>query len=175
MKIYIIGNSGTGKTTLAREISKFYDIPHTRLDGLSNRYRDRDYMKRLNEILNNQTWIIEGVHGEEWGSLDIARESTHLILLYLDPRDTLVNRVSRDQKIPPNRVRDNIDFYKRRNTKQSNGVDKYWRKDLISPFMHNWAFHKQVWENHKGPKKKCETLWKWDDIKNFLNDERKGE
>ena len=71
MKIHIIGCSGSGKTYLAKALSKKYNIPHFDLDDIqwdneSNRYgkkmpvEKRNYL--LQQILANNSWIIEGVY-----------------------------------------------------------------------------------------------------------------
>lgn len=71
MKIHIIGGPGSGKTSLARELSNKYRIPHYDLDDLqwdneSNSYgKKRDQNERdalLAEILKQNDWIIEGVY-----------------------------------------------------------------------------------------------------------------
>ena len=71
MKIHIIGCSGSGKTYLAKALSKKYNIPHFDLDDIqwdneSNEYgkkmpvEKRNYL--LQQILANNSWIIEGVY-----------------------------------------------------------------------------------------------------------------
>ena len=71
MKIHIIGCSGTGKTYLARKFSKKYNIQHYDLDdiqwdnsadgyGLKMPVDKRE--KMLKQILNQESWIIEGVY-----------------------------------------------------------------------------------------------------------------
>lgn len=71
MKIHIIGCSGSGKTYLAKALSKKYNIPHFDLDDIqwdneSNGYgkkmpvEKRNYL--LQQILANNSWIIEGVY-----------------------------------------------------------------------------------------------------------------
>lgn len=71
MKIHIIGGPGSGKTSLALELSNKYRIPHYDLDDLqwdneSNSYGNkRDQNERdalLAEILKQNDWIIEGVY-----------------------------------------------------------------------------------------------------------------
>ena len=71
MKIHIIGGPGSGKSFLAKELSKRYGIPHYDLDDLfwdneAGRYgtkrdpQERDAM--LDRILQEKDWIIEGVY-----------------------------------------------------------------------------------------------------------------
>lgn len=71
MKIHIFGAPGSGKSFLADNLSKQFDIPHYDLDDLqwdnaANDYgtkrnpQERDAL--LNQILQKDDWIIEGVY-----------------------------------------------------------------------------------------------------------------
>ena len=71
MKIHIIGCSGSGKTYLAKALSKKYNIPHFDLDDIqwdnhSGSYDAKMPVEKrtelLNNILENDHWIIEGVY-----------------------------------------------------------------------------------------------------------------
>jgi len=71
MKIHIIGCSGSGKTYLAKALSEKYNIPHFDLDDIQWDNNADGYgvkmpvEKRtslLNDILKNDSWIIEGVY-----------------------------------------------------------------------------------------------------------------
>ncbi|MBR0210859.1 MAG: AAA family ATPase [Oscillospiraceae bacterium] len=82
MKIRIIGGPGSGKTTLARRLSREMGIPHYDLDELQWRNTGdygikRDAVERerlLSEIMAREDWIIEGVYyawcGETFASAD---------------------------------------------------------------------------------------------------------
>ncbi len=69
-KIHIIGSVGSGKTTLARELSSQLNIPYYELDNVvwrrtksgdvRNTPKERD--EQLNNIVHSNAWIIEGAH-----------------------------------------------------------------------------------------------------------------
>ena len=71
MKIHIIGCSGSGKTYLAKALSKKYNIPHFDLadiqwDNESDGYGKKMPVEKRNcllqQMLFNNSWIIEGVY-----------------------------------------------------------------------------------------------------------------
>jgi adenylate kinase family enzyme len=69
-RIHIIGSTGSGKTYLAKRLSKQLDIPYYELDKVmwsssvemagKNSPEIRD--KLLNEIIVKESWIVEGVY-----------------------------------------------------------------------------------------------------------------
>ena len=70
MKIHIVGGPGSGKTYLARKLSRELGILHYDLDDVqwaneSGYGKKRDTAERdalLNEILQKDEWIVEGVY-----------------------------------------------------------------------------------------------------------------
>lgn len=97
MKILIIGTVGTGKTTLAKKLSKQYNIEYYEIDsivhddnngGIKRTFKQQDEI--INEIDKNNNWIIEGVLRENlFYLLDIADK-----IILLD-----VNRRKRNKRI----------------------------------------------------------------------------
>lgn len=66
-KIAIIGAPGTGKTTLANNLSKILNIPATHIDGIHHlpNWEMRDKSERdqmILEIANKASWIIDGTY-----------------------------------------------------------------------------------------------------------------
>ena len=68
MKIYIIGSPGSGKTTLAKVLSKRYNIKHYELDCIvyddnnNHRKRTKEEIEELfSTIIKNKSFIIEDV------------------------------------------------------------------------------------------------------------------
>ncbi|MFJ5758680.1 DNA topology modulation protein FlaR [Neobacillus sp. NPDC093182] len=73
-KIHIIGSVGSGKTTLAKELSVKLQIPYYELDNVVwKRHKSGDIRRTeddrevfLNTIIHSEGWIVEGVHNEDW-------------------------------------------------------------------------------------------------------------
>ncbi|WP_129688888.1 shikimate kinase [Gottfriedia acidiceleris] len=74
-KIHIIGSVGSGKTTLARQMSTKLNIPYYELDNVVwKRQKGHKDIRRseqerecyLDTLICSDKWIIEGVHNEEW-------------------------------------------------------------------------------------------------------------
>ena len=90
MKIRIIGSVGSGKTTLARRLSRQLDIPFYELDNVvrerhhsgDRRRTEEEMVKCLNDILGQNSWIIEGVHNENW-TVETFKQAD--VQVYLDP------------------------------------------------------------------------------------------
>ncbi|MFD1019880.1 AAA family ATPase [Thalassobacillus hwangdonensis] len=87
-KIHIVGSVASGKTTLAKQLSIKLGIPYYELDNVvwerlpdgERRRTDEERDAHLKSILENDAWIIEGVH-HEWvaDSLEQAEQ-----IIYLD-------------------------------------------------------------------------------------------
>lgn len=67
-KIYIIGPVGSGKTTFSKNLSKKSNIKRYELDKVSwndedggIKRSDEEVLKMFDEILNNESWIIEDI------------------------------------------------------------------------------------------------------------------
>ncbi len=88
-KIHIIGSVGSGKTTLARELSSKLNIPLYELDNVIwKRYESGDIRRteeereeHFNTIIHSETWIVEGVHNEEWVSNSFRNAE---LIIFLD-------------------------------------------------------------------------------------------
>lgn len=66
-RIAIIGAPGTGKTTLANELSKIYNIPATHIDGIHHleNWKIRDKKERdemILKIVEKDKWIMDGTY-----------------------------------------------------------------------------------------------------------------
>jgi len=73
-KIHIIGSVGSGKTTLAKNLSMKLKIPHHELDNVVWKRNHPSDIKRTDEerdqilstIIQSDAWILEGAHYNEW-------------------------------------------------------------------------------------------------------------
>lgn len=87
-KIHIIGSVGSGKTTLAKKLSAQLSIPFYELDNVvwirkktgDIRRTDEERDEYLRSIIYSDSWIIEGVHNEDWVS-DSFRKAELIIFL----------------------------------------------------------------------------------------------
>ncbi|WP_368072795.1 AAA family ATPase [Bacillus sp. FJAT-27225] len=75
-KIHIIGLVGSGKTTLAKKLSQQLNIPHYELDNVvrernpagDRRREEQEVLALMGDIQCGKSWIVEGVHNEDWVS-----------------------------------------------------------------------------------------------------------
>lgn len=88
-KIVIVGSSSSGKTTLGRELSKKFAIPHQELDSFN---WEPDWIEAEHEVFRNRVdqftskekWIIDGNYGRVH-DLTIGRADTVIWLDYSLP------------------------------------------------------------------------------------------
>lgn len=98
-KIYIIGSVGSGKTTLAKRLSKELNINYYELDnvtweynpnGNDRRRNDKEVIEIFEKIINQKDWIIENV-GKDIYSLAYEKADT---IIYIDlPKKILYKRI----------------------------------------------------------------------------------
>lgn len=89
-RIHIIGSVGSGKTTIAKQLSSKLKIPFFELDNIvwirdkagDIRRTEKEREKYLDTILQSESWIIEGVHNEEWVSSSFQHAD---LIILLDP------------------------------------------------------------------------------------------
>ncbi|MFJ6210640.1 DNA topology modulation protein FlaR [Lysinibacillus sp. NPDC092081] len=88
-RIHIIGSVGSGKTTLAKELSATLNIPYYELDNVvwirqnsgDIRRTDPQKVDYLNNIILTNAWIIEGVHNEDWVAQSFSNAD---LIIFLD-------------------------------------------------------------------------------------------
>lgn len=87
MKIRIIGPCGSGKTYIAKELSRKYSVPYYELDNLIwNRTEEEQHRNPvevrdalLMDILQQDSWLIEGVY-YKWG-MDSFRQADIIVII----------------------------------------------------------------------------------------------
>lgn len=87
-KVHIIGSVGSGKTTLAKELSTKLEIPYYELDNVvwmrkengDSRRTEEEREKLLHRIVQTDKWIIEGVHHDEWVKNSFQQADTIIFL-----------------------------------------------------------------------------------------------
>lgn len=119
MKIHIIGGAGSGKTYIAKIISDKYNLKSFDLDnifwdnslesyGVKN---PEDIRKRmLNEILDNKSWIIEGVYSS-WLQESFKQADIIFVLkpnIYLQHYRVTVRFIKRKLGIMSNKKKETI-------------------------------------------------------------------
>ena len=100
-KIHIIGSVGSGKTTLAKTLSVRLNVPYYELDNVvwkrsksgDIRRSDEERDAYLMEIIDSDTWIIEGAH-HKW-VLDGFQKADLIIFLDVDYHKRVVRIVKR--------------------------------------------------------------------------------
>ena len=105
MKILIVGTVGTGKTTLAKKLSKQYGIEYWEIDSIvhdNNNGKKRSLEEQdeiIKEIDKNKDWILEGVLRK---NLYYLLEKAERII-YLD-----VSKIKRDIRIVKRFIKQNL-------------------------------------------------------------------
>ncbi|HSI66810.1 MAG TPA: AAA family ATPase [Planococcus sp. (in: firmicutes)] len=98
MKIYILGSVASGKTTVAKKLSKKLGLPcYTTDDFVWERHKSGDIRnleitrnQKFNEIIRKDNWIIEGIH-IGWTEEGMANAD---LILFLDvPYSTRTRRI----------------------------------------------------------------------------------
>lgn len=97
-RIHIIGSVGSGKTYLAKFLSKQLSIPFYQLDNIvwrrtpkgdvRNSEQERDRL--FKEIISQESWVIEGAH-HKWVSESFDKSD---LIIYISP-----SKWSRDVRV----------------------------------------------------------------------------
>jgi adenylate kinase family enzyme len=75
VKIYVTGSTGSGKTTVALELSRQFSAPAFMMDEIvwdnskgftGKRYSDEARDAKIAKMLGMQSWVAEGIYFDEW-------------------------------------------------------------------------------------------------------------
>ena len=97
-RISIVGNSGSGKTRLARKVAKRLGVPHLELDAVFHQtgWTELDlptFQQRVREFAAQDSWVIDGNYRSRLGTAVWDRAE---VVVWLDyPRRLVMARVVR--------------------------------------------------------------------------------
>jgi len=96
-KVYILGTVASGKTTLAKELSKKLKIKHYDLDNIywlkfGKKRDEKERDKLFRKLCNKDKWILEGAY---YSWIDYGIKKADLVILLKLPRAVLLWRVTK--------------------------------------------------------------------------------
>jgi adenylate kinase family enzyme len=97
-RIVVVGTSGSGKTTVARELARRHGVPHVELDALNHgpgwvETSDEEFRRRVAEATEAGGWVVDGNYERKFGDLVLRRADT---VVWLDvPLRIALTRVTR--------------------------------------------------------------------------------
>jgi thymidylate kinase len=97
-KIAVIGTSGSGKTTVARDLARRLGVPHVELDALFHgpgwaETPADEFRRRVAAATEGNGWVVDGNYANKLGDLVLQRADT---VVWLDvPLRVALSRVTR--------------------------------------------------------------------------------
>jgi GTPase SAR1 family protein len=97
-KIAVVGTSGSGKTTVARELARRLGVPHVELDALFHgpgwtETPVEEFRRRVAAATEADGWVVDGNYDSKLGELVLERADT---VVWLDlPLRVALTRVTR--------------------------------------------------------------------------------
>ncbi len=154
-RIYIFGGTGSGKTTLAKKISKKLNIPTYTTDDFvykkrwTEKYSEEEKEENLIKTSKKSKWIIEGVHMGDW-TIPALKKADIVIFLNIR-RLTMLKRFI-------------LRKIKRKNKEKSK------IKFLIKVIFWLMFYQSRYYKKHKKINNKFITLRNKKEIKKFLQE-----
>ena len=97
-KIVVLGTSGSGKTTVARELARRLGVPHVELDALYHgpgwtETPPEEFRRRVAAATDGDGWVVDGNYESKLGDLVLRHADT---VVWLDlPLRVALTRVTR--------------------------------------------------------------------------------
>ena len=123
MKVLIIGNIASGKTTLAKKLSNYFDVDYYEIDNIvhddsNNKKRSKEEIRKIiSNILRNREYIIEGM----------LRDNSDLIV----PKASSIIYLDYDKKVLRKRLRKRYLLQKLGIKKSNYKIDKELYNKLL--------------------------------------------
>jgi adenylate kinase family enzyme len=85
--VAVVGNTGSGKTTLARELAMALDVPHIELDALFWRpdwetAPTEEFQAAVDNLIADNGWVVDGNYFGRLGERVLARAE---LVVWMDP------------------------------------------------------------------------------------------
>ena len=149
-RILIFGNSGSGKSWLAREISNRENLLEVNLDsifwvpgGFSQKRTEKEVAQKIEDIKSRQSWVVEGVFGNLVS--EFISQATEVIFLdfkWSECKRNLINRGSESAK----QLDSNLAEVKFRELLE--WASKYDSRES----MNSYSFHNDLYSSFQGLK-----------------------
>lgn len=86
-RISVVGSSGSGKTTMARELSRLLGVPFAEIDAFNwgpnwTEATPEDLRKKVEEVIAGDAWVIDGNYHNRIGTMVWDRADT---VVWLNP------------------------------------------------------------------------------------------
>jgi adenylate kinase family enzyme len=96
-RVVVRGNSGSGKTTMARRISTVLDVPHIELDGVFHQREwtplsDEEFVARVAAVAAEDAWVVCGNYRRV---ADLLVDRADTAILFDLPRWMVMSRIVR--------------------------------------------------------------------------------
>jgi adenylate kinase family enzyme len=95
-RVWVVGNSGSGKTTVARELARRLDLPHLELDSVYHQagwqpLGAEEFRDRVTSHVEGPSWVVDGNYAQV-GDLLGERADT---LVWIDlPRSSVMRQLA---------------------------------------------------------------------------------
>lgn len=137
-RILILGGIGSGKTTLAREISQITKLPHLGIDWIvykkpwTERNTKKVIIQEMKKASRKRRWVMEGVYSQDW-LIPAIKKADLVIILHL-PKNILVKRII-------------FRYLKNKSNKKNKNIESF--KDMLNLIKFSYKYKKETFPRHK--------------------------